>query len=179
MDELRAAEVIRYFANQYADLSFVAAQLETIGSLKGQIESLVARQVEVSLAVDAKTEELQALVLQHELKKEEHDREMTELARAYSQQSAQLQDALEEQQRSVDLDILHRKEEAEKEFQAARDAHQTQMAELHAQLAALGRRVEDATADAVEAEARRDRAQDVVNKLQSTIEAIKFQGVDA
>lgn len=179
MDELRAAESIRYLANQYVNMQFVAEQLEKIGSLKGQIESLIARQVEISLAVDEKSLQLDALKEEEANLLEEHRLKMEQLAREYSEQSAALQSALEEQQVRQDVTLRNRLAEHETIVQQASDAHQVRMADLNAQLVALGERVAAANEDALEAEARRDRAQQVVNKLQSTIEAIKFQGVDA
>lgn len=179
MDELRAADSVRYFASQYANLVFVAEQLEKIGSLKGQIDSLSTRRDEINRDIELTEVDLHTKRQTAHDEEEAHGYKMQELIADYANRQALLEQDLAEKTAEQDAALHRRAEEAEREFQAARDAHQTHMRELHDQLDALGQRVQEATADAEEAEARRNRAQEVVNKLQSTIEAIKFQGVDA
>lgn len=176
MDELRAAEAVRYLASQYAGMVFVAEQLEKIGSLKGQIDSLSQRHLEVSRDLEAITAKVQAAQRQREEEQETHRLAMQAMAKEYSEQSSALQGALEEQRVRQHLEIDARAKEAEAEAQRARDAHQAHMVELHAQLEALGARIQEAAAKAAAEEARRDRAQEAVNALQASIAAIKIEG---
>lgn len=178
MDELRAAEAVRYLASQYASMVFVAEQLDRIGSLKGQIDSLAQRHDEASRDLDEITAKVQAAQRQREEVQEAHRLSLEAMAKEYSEQSAALQGALEEQRVRQNLEISARAQEAEAEAQRARDAHQVHMVELTAQLNALGARIAEAAAHADAEEARRDRAQEAVNKLQASIAAIKIEGVE-
>lgn len=177
MDELRAAESIRYLANQYANMVFVAEQLEKIGSLEAQIKSLTLRHTETDRALTEITARLQAEQKRAEDERLEHDEVTKELVARYADKCAALDGAYLERHAQQEIEIKARKEDAEREAQRARDAHQTHMVELNAQLAEMGARLAGATSDAVAAEARRDHAQEAVNRLQASIAAIKLEGV--
>ena len=177
MDELRAAESIRYLANQYSNMVFVADQLDKIGSLRAQIDSLTLRHVEAQRDLDQITLRIQAEQARAEEERLEHDRVSKELVAAYAEKCQAFDQELVDRHAQQELSIQARAAEAEAEAQKARDAHQTHMVELNSQLVALGTRIAEATAEAVSAEARRDRAQEAVNKLQASIASIKIDGV--
>lgn len=178
MDELRAAESIRYLANQYANMVFVAECLEKIGSLEAQIKSLTLRHTETDRSLTEITVRLQAEQKRAEDERLAHEEATKQLVADYAETCHALDQELIERQVAHNLQIEARVKEAEAEAQKARDAHQTHMVELNNHLLALGTRISEATAEAVSAEARRDRAQEAVNKLQASIASIKIEGVE-
>lgn len=176
MDELRAAESIRYLANQYANMVFVAEQLEKIGSLDGQIKSMLQRYAETEqtlLGITAKVHDAEA-----ELKRTraEHDTMTQELADEYAKKCQAIDQDLVDRQNVNEAAIQTRAEEAERAEAAALAAHQEHVVELNRQLEALGARIAAATKEAEAAEARRDHAQELLNRVQASIAAIKLEG---
>lgn len=178
MDELRAAESIRYLANQYANMVFVAECLDKIGSLEAQIKSLTLRHTETDRSLTEITVRLQAEQKRAEDERLAHEEATKQLVADYAEKCHALDQEFIERQVAQNLQIEARVKEAEAEAQKARDAHQTHMVELNNHLLALGTRVSEATAEAISAEARRDRAQEAVNKLQASIASIKIEGVE-
>lgn len=178
MDELRAAESIRYLANQYANMVFVAECLEKIGSLEAQIKSLTLRHTETDRGLTEITARLQAEQKRAEDERLEHEEATKQLVADYAEKCHALDQEYTERRAQHEASIQERAAAADAEAQRARDAHQAHMVELNNQLLALGTRVSEATAEAVSAEARRDRAQEAVNKLQASIASIKIEGVN-
>lgn len=178
MDELRAAESIRYLANQYANMVFVAECLEKIGSLEAQIKSLTLRHTETDRALTEITVRLQAEQKRAEDERLAHEEATKQLVADYAEKCHALDQEFIERKVAQDLEIATRAKEAEAEAQKARDAHQVHMVELNNHLLTLGTRINDATVEAISAEGRRDRAQEAVNKLQASIASIKIEGVE-
>jgi len=179
MDELRAAESIRYLANQYTNMVFVAEQLEKIGSLEAQIKSLTLRHTEADRALTEITARIQAEQKKAEEDRHEYEQLAKERMERFAEQARALDEEILERRAQQELDIQERAAMAESEAQRTRDAHQTHMVELNNHLLALGTRIAEATAAAMAAEERRDRAQEMVGKLQATIASIKLEGIDA